>query len=160
MPRRYLAALVLLFVASPLAAQRTHTFAYGAGAAATGEGGLHIAASLEPASAEGIFGRRLEVMLHDRDSRDLFVLANLVYRPRPGTHSPYALAGVGAFTGSQIPLAANAGVGIESTLLSAAPLFVEARLLYTAEVYARTRLGIQEKELFPSITLGVRLAGR
>ena len=99
-------------------------------------------------------------MVHDRDSRDVFVLANLVYRPRLGDHSPYALAGVGAFTGSQIPLAANAGIGLESTFFSLAPVFVEARLLYTAEVYARTKLGIQEKELFPSITLGVRLPQR
>jgi hypothetical protein len=160
MPIRYLATLVLLLAAAPLAAQQSRSFAYGAGMAAAGEPGLHIAASVEESSREGVFGRRLEVMLHDRADRDLFVLANLVYRPRQGALSPYGLAGVGAFTGSEIPLAANAGVGLESTFLSVAPLFLEARLLYTAEVYGRTRLGIKEKELFPSVTLGVRIPGR
>ena len=37
MPLRHLAALIPLLAAAPLAAQQTHTFAYGAGATAAAE---------------------------------------------------------------------------------------------------------------------------
>jgi hypothetical protein len=129
MSSRFITLAALLLAATPSAAQGGRTFSYGAGTATAGDAGLHITASLEASARPGALGRRLDVIVQDRSSRDVFVLANLVYAGPAGRYHPYALGGLGVYTGPEVPLAANVGFGVESTLLSSAPVFLEARLL-------------------------------
>lgn len=155
---------LVLLVTVPVAAQQSRTFTYGSGVSSPmGESGLHISASAELASASGGMRRRLELSVHDRVQRDAFLLASLVYPLAPNrAGSPCLLGGAGLYTGGEIPIAANVGAGLESTRLSALPVFVEARLLYAGGFFFDeiTSFGIHRDELIPTITAGVRFVPR
>ena len=160
--RCFALTLVWLLAAGTLEGQQSPTFAFGAGTA-PGEGGLHIGGRVEDTFQEGRRARRrLDVMVQEGESRQVIVMANLMSGGRPGPFSRYTIAGIGVHSGSYVPLAANIGYGVESTLLSSTPVFLEARLLYAADVVFSTRQGggISRKDLFPMLTFGVKLPPR